>query len=89
VPSDKPKSVAPFTIELAASELPQRILDCFPQPPPADARFAVTVEAAEEEEEQLAALRRDIEEGIAASAAGRVIDGKEVFAQLKARFSAD
>jgi hypothetical protein len=65
VPSETPKPVEPFTIELAASELPKCILDRFPEPPAADARFAVTIEAAEDEEAKLDALRRDIEEGLA------------------------
>lgn len=88
MPSDTPKPLQPFTIELAASELPQRILDRFPEPPPADARFAVTIEAAEDEAAKLDALRRDIEAGLADSAAGRVSDGAEVFARLRARFPA-
>ena len=88
MPSDKAKPAEPFTIELAASELPKCILDRFPEPPPADARFAITIESAEDEEAKLDALRRDIEEGLAASAAGRVVDAKEVFAELRARFAA-
>lgn len=79
--------IEPFTIELAASELPQRILDRFPKPPPADARFAVTVEAAEDEAAKLDALRRDIEAGVADLDAGRVSDGEDVFARLRTRFT--
>jgi predicted transcriptional regulator len=88
MPDDTAKPVEPFTIELAGSELPQRILDRFPEPPPADARFIVTIEAAQDEAAKLDALRRDIEEGIADLDAGRVSDGEAVFARLRARFAA-
>lgn len=88
MPRDEPRPIEPFTIELAASELPRRILDRFPEPPPADARFAVTIEAAEDDEAKLDALRRDIEAGLADLDAGRVSDGADVFARLRARFAA-
>ncbi len=58
----------------------------FPEPPAADARFAVTVEPAESEAEKLAALQRDLQAGLDDLAAGRVSDGKDVFARLKERF---
>ncbi len=80
------KTLEPFTIEVSASELPKRVLDRFPEPPAADARFAVTVEPAESEAEKLAALQRDLQAGLDDLAAGRVSDGKDVFARLKERF---
>jgi len=86
VPSKSAKTLKPFTIEVSASELPKRVLDQFPEPPASDARFAVTVEPAESEAEKLAALRRDLQAGLDDLAAGRVSDGEDVFARLKARF---
>ncbi len=82
------KALEPFTIVMPASELPKRILDRFPQPPSAQARFAVTVEPAESDAEKLASLKKDLQEGLDDLAAGRVSDGKDVFARLKKRFPA-
>ena len=82
----KSKALEPFTIEVLASELPKRVLDQFPEPPASDARFAVTIEPAESEVERLATLQRDLRAGLDDLAAGRVSDGKEVFARLKAKF---
>lgn len=76
----------PFTIELPASDLPEHILARFPERPSPAARFAVTIEPAQTEMEKIAALRRDIEEGLADVAAGRVSDGDAVFARLKVCF---
>ena len=89
MPSRSAKTLEPFTIVIAASELPKQILDRFPKPPSADARFAVTVEPAESEAEKLAALQRDLQAGLDDLATGRVSDGKDVFARLKARFPVD
>jgi hypothetical protein len=89
VPSRSAKTLEPFTIVIPASELPKRILDQFPEPPSADARFAVTIAPAESEAERLAGLQRDLQAGLDDLAAGRVSDGQEVFARLKARFPAD
>jgi hypothetical protein len=89
VRSDSTKTLKPFTIEISASELPTRILDQFPEPPASAARFVVTVEPAESEAEKLAALQRDLQAGLDDLAAGRVNDGKDVFARLKARFPVD
>jgi len=86
VRSKSAKPLEPFTIEVAASELPKRVLDRFPERPAAGARFAVTVEPAKTEAEKLAALQRDLQAGLDDLAAGRVSDGREVFARLKARF---
>jgi predicted transcriptional regulator len=80
------KAIDPVVIELSGSELPDSIVARLPERPAADARFIVTVESAQSEEEQLAALRRDIEEGLADIEAGRVYDAEEVFAELKARY---
>ena len=88
MPTKRPEELEPFTIEVAAAELPKRILDRFPQQPPADARFAVTVEPAASEKDKLAALLGDLQAGLDDLAAGRASDGKEVFARLKARFPA-
>ena len=89
VASETARTVEPFTIEVSASELPKRIPDRFPEPPAAEARFSVTVEPAESESEKLAALQRDLQAGLDDLAAGRVSDGRQVFARLKARFSTD
>ena len=86
MPSKSAKTLEPFTIEVSASELPKRVLDRFPERPASDARFAVTVEPAESEAEKLAALQRDLQAGLDDLAEGRVSDGKDVFARLKARF---
>jgi hypothetical protein len=86
MPSKSAKTLEPFTIEVSAAELPRRLLDQFPQPPAADARFAVTVEPAESEAEKLAALKRDLQAGLDDLLAGRASDGTDVFARLKARF---
>jgi hypothetical protein len=86
VASDTGKTPEPFTVEVFASELPKRILDRFPEPPAAEARFSVTVEPAESEAEKLAALQRDLRSGLDDLAAGRVSDGEQVFARLKTRF---
>ncbi len=86
MPPKSAKTPAPFTVEVSASELPKRVLDRFPERPAADARFAVTVEPAETEAEKLAALQRDLQAGLDDLAAGRVSEGKDVFARLKARF---
>ena len=87
--SETAKTPEPFTIEVSASELPKRILDRFPEPPEAEARFSVTVEPAESEKEKLAALQRDLQAGLSDLAAGRVSDGQQVFARLKAQFPAE
>jgi hypothetical protein len=76
----------PFTVVLPVSELPESILCRFPRRPPADARVAVTIEPAEDEAEALAALQRDLRAGLDDVVAGRVQDGADVFARLKARF---
>jgi hypothetical protein len=87
VASKSAKTPEPFTIEVSASELPKGILERFPEPPAADARFCVTVEPAESEEKKLAALQRDLQAGLDDLAAGRVSGGDEVFARLKKRFA--
>ena len=86
--SETAKTPEPFTIEVSASELPKRILDRFPEPPAAEARFSITVEPAESEPEKLAALQRDLQAGLSDLAAGRVRDAREVFARLKSQFPA-
>jgi hypothetical protein len=88
VASESAKGSEPFTIEVSASELPQGILDQFPEPPAADARFAITIEPAESETEKLAALQRDLQAGLDDLTAGRMSEAKEVFARLKERFQA-
>jgi len=81
----KSSVVTPFTVEIPASELPPSIVAHFPKRPRRNARFAVTVESALTKAEKLAALRRDIAEGLADSAAGKVSDAETVFARLKKR----
>jgi predicted transcriptional regulator len=80
------KPIQPVTVELLGSELPDSIVARLPERPAADARFIVTVESAQSDEEKFEALRRDIEEALADIEAGRVYDGEEVFAELKSRF---
>ena len=89
VAAETAKTPEPFTIEVSASELPKRILDRFPEPPAAEARFSVTVEPAESEPERLAALQRDLRAGLNDLAVGRVSDGRQVFARLKTQFPAE
>jgi hypothetical protein len=79
-------ALEPFTVVLPVSELPESILCRFPHRPPADTRVAVTIEPAENEAEALAALRRDLCAALGDIAAGRVQNGADVFARLKARF---
>ncbi|HEY8874794.1 MAG TPA: hypothetical protein VIM52_17325 [Stellaceae bacterium] len=88
VRSRSAKALEPFTIVIPASELPKQILDRFPEAPSADAHFAVTIEPAESEAQKLAGLQRDLQAGLDDLAAGRVGDGQDVFARLKARFPA-
>ncbi len=68
----EPKPIEPVTVELSGSELPERVVARLPERPAADARFIVTVESALSDEEKLAALKREIEEGLADIEAGRV-----------------
>jgi predicted transcriptional regulator len=80
------KPIEPITIEWSGSELPEDIVARLPERPAADARFIVTVESAESEEEKLEWLRQAIQEGLDDIEAGRVYDAEEVFAELKSRF---
>jgi hypothetical protein len=73
-------------VELTASELPESILSRFSPRPSPLARFTITIEAAQSDEEKLAALRRDIEAGLADLDTRRLSDGEAVFGRLKARF---
>jgi len=86
MPSKSRKGPEPFTVEVSASELPQGILNQFPEPPPADARFAITIEPAESEAEKLATLQHDLQAGLDDLTAGRMSEAQEVFARLKKRF---
>jgi hypothetical protein len=86
VKTESGNTIEPFTVVLPASELPESIVSRLPERPPADARFAVTVEPAETEAEKFAALQRDLQTGLDDIAAGRVSDGADVFARLKALF---
>ena len=74
----------PFTVEIAASELPESIVARFHQRPAATARFSVTVEPVESAPEKLEALRLHIQDGLDDMDAGRLIDGAAAFASLKA-----
>ena len=80
MPTESAKAIEPLTIEVTASELPKGILDRFPEPPAAEARFFVTIEPAETEAEKIAALQRDLQAGLDDLAAGRVSDGGLAFA---------
>lgn len=71
---------------LSALELPESIVSRLPERPSADARFAVTIEPAEAEAEKFAALQRALQAGLDDIAAGRVSNGADVFARLKALF---
>lgn len=81
------RRLEPITVELSAAELPESIASRFSERPPADARFAVTVEPVETEAEKLVALQHDLQAGLDDLAAGRVNEGADVFARLKARFN--
>jgi hypothetical protein len=76
----------PFTVEVTASELPEALIARFPKRPPADTKFSVTVEPIQSEAEKLAALRKDLQEGLADVEAGRTSELEAVFARLKSRF---
>jgi len=76
-----------FTLEIKASDLPESFLSRFSRRPAADTPFEITIEPIMSEAERLAALCHDLQEGLDASAAGRVIDGEEVFARMRAKFS--
>jgi hypothetical protein len=76
----------PFTVVVTASELPKSIIDRFPEPPAAEARFSLTVERAETEAERLASLQQDIKAGLDDLAAGRASEAEAVFARLRTRF---
>jgi predicted transcriptional regulator len=75
-----------FTVELAGSELPETLAARFPKPPLASTRFSVTVAPVQTEAEKLAALRKDLQEGLDDVATGRVGELDEVFARLKSQF---
>jgi hypothetical protein len=77
-----------FTVEVKASDLPESVISRFSRRPTAETRFALTVEPVLSEAERLEALRRDVQEGLDASAAGQVSDGDAVFARLRAKFPA-
>jgi hypothetical protein len=76
----------PFTVELAASELPETLAARFSKRPPADTMFSVTVAPVQTEVEKLAALKKDLQEGMDDVTAGKVSELDEVFARLKSRF---
>ena len=76
----------PFTIELAASELPETLAAKFSRRRAADAMFSVTVASVQTEAEKLAALKKDLQEGLDDVTADRVGELDEVFARLKSRF---
>lgn len=82
----KVRRLEPVSLEMAASELPESIASRLPERPPANARLVVTIEAAESETEKLASLQRDLQAGLDDLAAGRVSEGADVFARLRARF---
>ena len=76
----------PFSVELAASELPESLVARFRERPAANERFTVTVEQKLTEAEKLDVLRRDIAEGLADLDAGKISDADEVFHRLDALF---
>ena len=80
------KKSEPFTVELAASELPETLAARFSKRPPADTMFSVTVAPVQTEAEKLAALKKDLQEGLDDVTAGRVRELDEVFARLKSQF---
>ena len=84
--SAKARNMKSFTMVVAASELPERVLSRFPRRPSAKARFTITVEPEESEAEKLAALERDLRAGLDDLAAGRTSEGSAVFTRLKGRF---
>lgn len=73
------------TVEMRAEELPESLRALLPERPIPGTPYRVTIEPIEDREAKLAALRRDIDEGIADADAGRVVDGDVAFARLRAR----
>lgn len=76
----------PFTVELPASELPETLAARFSKRPSADTMFSVTVAPVQTEAEKLAALKKDLQEGLDDVTADRVRELDEVFARLKSQF---
>ena len=85
---DDTKTLQPFTVEVAVSDLPESIASRLPKQLPATTRVAVTIEPAEDESERLTSLRRDLQTGIDDLEIGRASEADAVFARLKERFGA-
>jgi hypothetical protein len=85
---DKPGTLQPFTVEVSVAELPESIVSRFSTKIPATARVAVTIEPAEDEEDRLASLRRDLQIGVDDFDVGRAAEARDVFPRLKERFGA-
>ncbi|HYD66966.1 hypothetical protein [Azospirillum sp.] len=75
------------TAIVRAEDLPKAVAAQFPERPIPGTRYRLIAEPVEEtDEEKLAALRADIQEGLDQLAAGFGIDGDEVFAMLEAKY---
>lgn len=76
------------TAIVRAEDLPKAVAAQFPEYPIPGTRYRLIAEPVDEtDEEKLASLRADVRKGREQLAAGLGIDGDEVFAQLRARFS--
>jgi len=76
-----------ITVEMRAEELPESITARMKERPIPGMPYRVTVEAVDDREAKLAALRRDIDEGIADLEAGRSqeFDVEEFLAEMHRR----
>lgn len=84
MPPAHPRQV---TTTILAEELPRAVAAALPFRPQAGTRFRVTVEPAEEsEDERVQSLRDDIAVGMDDAEAGRTTDGEQVFERLIKRF---
>jgi predicted transcriptional regulator len=72
-------TIHPYSFEVEASELPERVRAQFPE----RKRFVVEISPAESEEEKFLAVKKGIDQGLADSKAGRTHDADEVLAWLK------
>ncbi len=79
-----------FTATVQADALSHELAAALSLRPIRGARYRVTVEEVEEsDEEKLSALRAGIQRGRDDIAAGRVIDGETLFAELRTEFFPD
>lgn len=84
-PPARPSKV---TATIPAEELPRAITAALPVRPPAGTRFRVTIEPADEsEEERRQSLMDDVAVGLEDADAGRTTDGEMLFERLIAKYA--